>query len=73
MAPAVRIDKQSCLSSGHCVRSAPESFALDDDHLGDVLPAAGELPRERLLQIARDCPAFAIAVYDEGGTELDLD
>lgn len=71
MAYSVRIDKNSCQSSGNCIDAAPEAFDLDPDGLGDVGPAAGGLARARLLEIARRCPALAISVFDEAGNELD--
>ena len=67
----VRIDKNSCQSSGNCVDAAPEAFGFDDDGLGDPGPGAGQLSRARLLEIARRCPALAISVLDEAGNELD--
>ena len=69
---SVRIDKQSCLSSKRCVLAEPEAFASDADHLGNVLPDAARLSRERLLEVARACPGLAISVHDEDGNELDL-
>jgi ferredoxin len=71
MAYTVRIDKNSCQSAGNCVEAAPEGFGFDADALGDVKPAAGRLPRARLLEIARRCPALAITVFDESGNEVD--
>ena len=38
-----------------------EAFGFDADGLGDAGPAAGQLPRARLLEIARRCPALAIS------------
>jgi ferredoxin len=67
----VRIDKNSCQSSGNCVDAAPGAFDFDDDGLGDALPEAGGLARARLLEIARRCPALAITIFDEAGRELD--
>lgn len=67
-----RIDKHSCLSSGRCVEAAPEAFAWDEDDLGDPLPGAARLPKQRLLEIARSCPGLAISVFDEAGREVDL-
>jgi ferredoxin len=65
------MDKQSCQSAGNCVDAAPEAFGFDADGLGDAGPRAGELPRARLLEIARRCPAFAITIFDESGNEID--
>jgi len=67
----VRIDKNSCQSSGNCVDAAAGAFGFDDDGLGDVQPGSSRLPRARLLEIARRCPALAISVFDEAGHEID--
>lgn len=68
----VRIDAESCQSSGRCVRAAPGAFALDADHLAHPLPGAAALPGAELLGIARGCPALAIHVFDEDGQEIEL-
>jgi len=67
----VRIDKESCQSSGRCVQAAPELFRWDEDHLAEAGPAPAALSPGRLRQIARDCPAMAILLYDESGREID--
>jgi ferredoxin len=69
---SVRIDKESCLSSGRCVRAAPVAFGLDADHLAEVLPGAAALSDERILEIARGCPVFAVLVFDADGDEVDV-
>ncbi len=71
MAYTVKIDKQTCQSSGRCTQAAPELFVLDADHLAEVLPDPPELPDARLLEIARGCPACAIQLYDPSGREVD--
>ena len=70
MSCTVRIDKQGCLSSGRCVGAAPEAFGWDTDHLADVRPGASRLSRERLLEIARDCPSLSITILDENQNEI---
>jgi len=70
MSCSVRIDKQSCLSSGHCVAAAPEAFGWDEDHLADARPEASSLSRERLTEIARGCPSLSITILDEDRNEL---
>lgn len=69
---AVRIDKQSCQSSGRCLAAAPQAFGWDGDHLAEPRAGARELSDARLVQIARDCPAMAIALVDAQGREVDL-
>ena len=71
MSFTVKIDKQGCQSSGNCVDTLPEAFALDEDSLGDVLPGASEQPLARLLEAARRCPALAITIFDQRGDEIE--
>ncbi len=66
------VDKQSCLSSGRCLQAEPRAFVEDEDHLAEATAATRELSRERLVEIARSCPAIAIAVLDDDGNEVDL-
>lgn len=66
------VDKASCQSSGRCVQSAPEAFALDADHLAEVLPGETALDDDVRLAIARGCPALAIQVLDVDGNEVDF-
>jgi ferredoxin len=68
----VRIDKNSCQSSGNCLEGAPGLFRFDEDGLAEPAPGAESLPRARLLEIARRCPALAIAIFDESGHEIEL-
>ena len=72
MAYSVRIDKDSCLSSGRCVAAAPQAFGLDADHLAEVRAGVSGLSDERILEIARRCPVFAVLVFDAEGNEVDL-
>jgi ferredoxin len=65
------VDKQSCQSSGRCLEAAPEVFAWDTDRVAHALPQAPELPEARLVAIARDCPAMAIVLLDDAGSEVD--
>ena len=71
MSYTVKIDKQSCASSGRCAQAAPKGFVMDDDYLGSVQPAAGEIPLDQLIQIAKNCPTLAITLLDENGEEID--
>jgi len=67
----VVIDKHICQSSGGCVNDEPDAFGFDEDDLGEVLPTASKLPAERRLAIAARCPAIAICVFDDSGTQIE--
>lgn len=67
----IEVDRESCQSSGRCVQAAPDTFALDEDHLAALLPD-GRPSAESLLAIARACPALAIRLFAEDGSEVEL-
>jgi ferredoxin len=67
----MRVDRDSCQSSGRCVSAAPDVFAFDADRLAVAGPAAS-LTREEALAIARGCPALAIEVIGDDGKALEL-
>ena len=72
MGYSVSIDRDACISSGNCVADSPGSFDFDDDDIAVVKDGAAELPDDRLLRVARNCPAGAIILRDADGNEIDL-
>jgi ferredoxin len=72
MGYSVSIDRDSCISSGNCVADSPAAFDFDDDDIAVVQDGAADLPDDRLLRVARNCPAGAIVLRDPAGHEIDL-
>jgi len=70
MSYRIVIDKQSCQSSGNCIEVDSEAFVFDDDGLADATQRACGCDLETLLTAARRCPALAITIFDESGTEI---
>jgi ferredoxin len=61
-----KVDRELCIGAGACIEEAPEAFAFDDEHLAVVLPEAEDEPNDKLLEVARACPATAILLYEDG-------
>ena len=72
MGYSVSIDREACISSGNCVADSPSAFDFDDDDIAVVKDGVGELPDDRLLRVARNCPAGAIILRDAEGNDVDL-
>jgi ferredoxin len=73
MGYSVSIDRDACISSGNCVADSPGAFDFDDDDIAMVKEdGVRELGDDRLLRVARNCPAGAIILRDENGNEVDL-
>jgi len=61
----IAIDRAACAGTGACARRAPRTFALDADGRARVIDAGGDPPAE-VVDAARRCPRFAIAVRRDG-------
>lgn len=72
MGYSVKIDRDSCISSGTCVADAPDAFTFDETDIAAPIPGVADLPDDRLLRLARNCPSGAILLYDGDGNEVDL-
>lgn len=72
MGYSVSIDREACISSGNCVADSPSAFDFDDDDIAVAKDEVGELADDRLLRVARNCPAGAIILHDAEGNEVDL-
>jgi len=73
MGYSVSIDRDACISSGNCVADSPAAFDFDDDDIAVVKEdGVRALPDDRLLRVARNCPAGAIILRDADGNEIDL-
>jgi ferredoxin len=72
MGYTAKVDRELCVSAGACVEAAPKAFGWDDEHIAVVLPGAEQASNDKLLEVAKACPATAIMLYDEDGQEVDL-
>lgn len=72
MGYSVSIDREACISSGNCVADSPSAFDFDADDIAVVKDEVSELPDDRLMRVARNCPAGAIILRDAEGNEIDL-
>jgi ferredoxin len=65
MALDVSIDEGLCLGAQRCAYLAPAVFELNGAGQAEVLDPAA-VPEEKLLDVARQCPNFAITVVRDG-------
>jgi len=65
----VRIDRDTCIGSGNCVKVAPEVFELDDEQITSFRPDAEAPDRERLLEAIRVCPVYALQAMNSQGEQ----
>jgi ferredoxin len=56
----VRIDRDSCIGTGACVKAAPEVFELDDRQVVTFTEGMPETDAERVRDACAACPVFAL-------------
>ena len=66
----VRIHRDGCISTGACVKAAPEVFRLDSRQLVTFVEPPAEIERERLVDACQFCPVGALEAVDEKGQRL---
>lgn len=69
----VEVKKELCISSAKCVSDAPKIFKFDEDELAEPVTEVIQEQLEVLIRIARNCPGEAITIYDENGSEINLE
>ena len=69
----VEVKKELCRSSAKCVSDAPKIFKFDEDELAEPVTEVIQEQLEVLIRLARNCPGEAIAIYDENGSEINLE
>ena len=61
----VQVDKDRCMGTGMCARTAPGVFTQDDDGYSEILPGREDGAGDPLVHEAvRACPVQAIAVEE---------
>ena len=65
------VDPDICISSGNCVRRAPDAFVFNEDDVAEATPEAAALADDLLVQIAKGCPVGAVRLRDADGAEVD--
>ena len=66
----VRIERDTCIGSANCIKSAPDLFQLDDEKICAFTPNPGNTERDVVLEACRVCPVDALYVIDAAGTQL---
>lgn len=65
MSLEVSVDRGLCLGAQRCVYLAPAVFELNGSSQAEVIDPAG-MPEAEVVEVARQCPNFAITVVRDG-------
>ncbi len=66
----VRLKRNGCISTGACVKAAPEVLQLDSRQLVTFTEPVTEIDRDRLIDACQFCPVGALEAFDEKGEQL---
>jgi ferredoxin len=66
MALEVEVDPGLCIGAQRCVYLAPEIFEMGEDGFAHVRAGSGADLDEKVIQVARQCPNYAILVRRDG-------
>lgn len=66
MALEVEVDQGLCIGAQRCVYLAPEIFEMGGDGFAHVKLGSSDGLEEQIIQVARQCPNYAILVRRDG-------
>ncbi len=66
----VRLRRHGCISTGACVKAAPEVFHLDSRQLVTFVEPAVEIDEDRLIDACQFCPVGALEAVAGDGEKL---
>ena len=66
----VRLNRAGCISTGACVKAAPEVLTLDSRQLVSFVEPGGEIDRDRLIDACQFCPVGALEAVAGDGEKL---
>ena len=66
MSLEVEVDPGLCIGAQRCVYLKPDIFEMGEDGFARAKPVAGRELEEEIIQVARQCPNYAIIVRRDG-------
>ena len=66
----VRIRRDGCISTGACVKAAPEVFQLDSRQVVSFVEPGAEIDEDRLVDACQFCPVGALEAVAGDGEKL---
>ena len=66
----IRIDRDTCIGTGNCIKIAPEVFEFDDERIVSFKEETGSIERDCLIEACMICPVSALGVFKFDGEQL---
>ena len=66
----IKIDRETCIGTGNCIKIAPEVFEFDDDRIVSFKEKIDPVEKEDLIEACSVCPVSALGVLKIDGMRL---
>lgn len=66
----ILIDKDTCIATKNCIKTAPEVFELDEERICSFKKDFKEIEQERLIEACEVCPVDALYAYDKEDKQI---
>jgi len=66
----IKIDKETCISTGNCIKVASEVFEFDDQKICSFKKDLLDIEQQRLTEACSVCPVNALYAIDSDGKQI---
>ena len=66
----IKIDKETCIGTGNCIKVAQEVFEYDDEKISSFKKEVIDIEQERLTEACSVCPVNALYAFDAEGKQI---
>ncbi len=66
----IRIDRETCIGTGNCMKIAPEVFEFDDERIVSFKEETGSIEKENLIEACSVCPVSALGAFKIDGEQV---
>ena len=69
----VQVERDGCISSGNCIKVAPDLFEFDDESIAVFAKTADDASRDQVIEACEVCPVDALSIPQPDGKKPILD
>lgn len=66
----IKIDRETCIGTGNCIKIAPEIFEFDDERIVSFKNKLETVARDVLIEACTVCPVSALGAFKSDGEQI---
>lgn len=66
----IKIDRETCIGTGNCIKIAPEIFEFDDERIVSFKNELGIVAKDVLIEACSICPVSALGAFKQNGEQI---